>query len=460
MKEFYPFKYLVIIIIASCILRWNFAQSIHENEKGEIINKICGVIDSNYVFPQIAKICAESLRYNYNNGKFAQFNSWEKFVETINIELYNITNDKHNSLRIFEPLNQEEEKTGSLFHPLRYLNLGNEENLGFHQLEHLEGNIGYLDLRRFYFPPDATNILTGAINFLSNSDAIIIDLRFNQGGSIEMLPLISSYFLNHPTQLNSVYYRADDFTREFWTTNNISTKRLIEVPLFILTSDQTFSAAEYFAYDLQSRERAVLIGDSTKGGAHSVDLFQINDQLELYLSTARAINPVTGTNWEGIGVIPDIVVPAEMILDSAKTIAKHAAKEYRKLKKKKTIAISSGMQNFLNCADSLYCENDDELAQIYIDSAFCCQAKSNLINEFFLQVLIYHYSSIENNKMSFAIIGKYISIYPYSFYPYENMAFHYLEEEEKELAIVNFLKVLELEPNNHTAKIMLIELSE
>lgn len=102
-----------------------------------------------------------------------------------------------------------------------------------------------------------------------------------------------------------------DFLKEFWTTEEIVGEQRTDVPIFLLTSEITFSAAEMFAYDLQVRNRATLVGDSTGGGAHSVGLYQIDDLFEIYVPTERAINPVTSGNWEGAGVIPDVVVPSE-----------------------------------------------------------------------------------------------------------------------------------------------------
>jgi C-terminal processing protease CtpA/Prc len=97
-----------------------------------------------------------------------------------------------------------------------------------------------------------------------------------------------------------------------------------DVPLFILTGPKTFSAAESFAYDLQSRKRATIVGEPTKGGAHSVDAFRVDDQFEFYISTERSISPVTGGNWEGTGVLPDVTVPAANALEKALVLAKEA----------------------------------------------------------------------------------------------------------------------------------------
>ena len=218
-----------------------------------------------------------------------------------------------------------EKAAGSLHHPVRYYRLRLKENAGFHKLEWIEPGIGYLDLRRFYSFDQARDMAVAAMTFLADARAIIIDVRENGGGSGDYL---SSYFLPYPTQLSGSFARADGSLTEIWTRRDIGMEPRLDVPVFILTGPNTFSAAESFAYDMRSRKRATLVGEPTKGGAHSTDVFGIDERFEFYISTARAISPVTGGNWEGTGVIPDIRVAAADALDAAVVEAKKAAEAY------------------------------------------------------------------------------------------------------------------------------------
>jgi tetratricopeptide (TPR) repeat protein len=334
------------------------------------------------------------------------------------------------------------------------------EHLGFHKLEWIDGNIGYLDLRRFYPISESKETLDAAMRFLAAANAIIIDLRENQGGAGESLPYFCSYFFEYPTQLTGHYSREDDFLTEFWTAREIAGERRSDVPLFLLTSDRTFSAAEAFAYDMKVRNRATLIGDSTKGGAHSVDLYQLNDQFEIYISTARAINPVTSSNWEGTGVIPDIVVPSHSALDTAIVLARSAAEEHRRPKEARLALAVDEMQMRLGQAERLYREDRTSDADIALDSAFQIGNKVGLINEFFIDVLAYNYLSEADEQILYAILQKKIEFFPESPTAHETLAYAYYKNGRNELAIEHYEMVLQLDPENSNVARMIKRLQD
>ena len=147
------------------------------------------------------------------------------------------------------------------------------------------------------------------MSFLSNSDAIIIDLRDNYGGGASMyLFLISYFFDSEMVHLSDLINRHSESTQQFWTLPYVPGKRLPDVDLFILTSKRTFSAAEEFTYDLQSLERAVVVGESTGGGAHLTTRMVVDDNFYIFIPFAGSRNPITKTNWESVGVQPDVEV--------------------------------------------------------------------------------------------------------------------------------------------------------
>jgi len=144
------------------------------------------------------------------------------------------------------------------------------------------------------------------MHFMAKADAIIIDLRSNQGGDPTMVQLISSYFFDERTHLNSFQMRDTSEIDQKWTLPHVPGPKLTDTPLFILTGWYTYSAAEEFAYNMQALERATLIGSTTGGAAHPTHNYRINDNFAVSIPFGRAVNPVTGTNWEGVGVEPDI----------------------------------------------------------------------------------------------------------------------------------------------------------
>ena len=170
----------------------------------------------------------------------------------------------------------------------------------------------------------------GAMAFLANCDALIIDLRENGGGSPEMIQLLSSYFFSgEPRHLNSFYYRMDEKTEQYWTQPYVPGAKLADTDLYVLTSGYTFSGAEEFTYNLKNMKRATIVGETTGGGAHPVRIEVLNDHFAIGVPYARAVNPISKTNWEGTGVEPDVKVPAAQALAQAHLLAleKLAAKE-------------------------------------------------------------------------------------------------------------------------------------
>jgi C-terminal processing protease CtpA/Prc len=190
-------------------------------------------------------------------------------------------------------------------------------------VQRLPGNVGYLDLRMFSGDPDAQATAVAAMNFLGHSDALIVDLRRNGGGSPGMIATLLTYLVEPGDRLNfnNFYVREGDRTTQWWTLPYVPGPRLHGKPLYVLTSERTGSAAEEFSYDVQTHELGTLVGQVTAGGANPGGMFRMNDHFAAFIVTGRAVNPITKTNWEGVGVKPDIAVPAEDALREAHVAA-------------------------------------------------------------------------------------------------------------------------------------------
>jgi tetratricopeptide (TPR) repeat protein len=260
--------------------------------------------------------------------------------------------------------------------------------------------------------------------------------------------------------LSGSYSRQTGSLTEFWTRRDIGMEPRLDVPLFILTGPNTFSASESFAYDMQSRKRATLVGEPTKGGAHSVDVFGIDDQFEFYVSTERAINPVTGGNWEGTGVIPDICVPAAAALDAAVIEAKKAAEAYGRGEDAGLTKAVEEMQSLADNAAELYRGGKIQAADAALDSLFKIAQRAGMISEFFVWVFAYNFQSLQDEQMLFALLKKSVGFFPESFTAYEELASIYAARGKKGLALRYFQKVLELDPGNRNAARMIKELQK
>jgi C-terminal processing protease CtpA/Prc len=159
------------------------------------------------------------------------------------------------------------------------------------------------------------------MGFVAHTDAIIFDIRQNGGGQPAMVTLIASYLFDRPTHLIDIYDRKENSTTQNWTLSYLPGPRLTKQPVFVLTSKRTFSGAEEFAFDLKNQKRATIVGETTGGGAHPVSGHMVADYFMVGVPSAKSLDPVTRTNWEGTGVEPDVKVPAADALATAEKLA-------------------------------------------------------------------------------------------------------------------------------------------
>lgn len=294
--------------------------------KQQTVKKISKLLDENYIFPELAKKMGDLIKQNLAAGTYDSIDDPMKFAETLTSDLQSVSNDKHIRVR-FSPEDAkrliELEKNGRDTDDEKHWNeMMKKENYGFKKVERLPGNIGYVDFRNFASPEYSKETVASVMKFLENTDAIIFDLRLNGGGDPAGVQLICSYlFTETPVHLNDLYYRPTDETKEYWTLRKIDGKRMPDVPVYVLTSKFTFSGAEEFTYNLKNLKRATIVGETTGGGAHPGGVMSINEGFAIFVPRGRAISPITKTNWEGVGVAPDVNVKSELALEQAQILA-------------------------------------------------------------------------------------------------------------------------------------------
>ncbi|HKQ78474.1 MAG TPA: S41 family peptidase [Blastocatellia bacterium] len=285
----------------------------------EVIDGVLKKLNDAYVFPEVAKKMEQAIRERVQKKEYDAVTSASKFAQTLTTHLQEVSRDKH--LRVIYSHNpippETERREPSPEERERFLSSMKGMNFGFEKVERLSGNVGYLDLRGFMDAEMGGETVVAAMNFLANTDALIIDLRQNGGGSPAMVALISSYLFNQPTHLNDLYWREGERTQQWWTAPYVPGKRYGNKDVYILTSKRTFSAAEEFTYNLKNLKRATIVGETTGGGAHPGGTSRINAHFLVWVPRGRAINPISKTNWEGTGVEPDLKVPAEEALKTA-----------------------------------------------------------------------------------------------------------------------------------------------
>ncbi|MBN8679543.1 MAG: hypothetical protein J0M29_15040 [Chitinophagales bacterium] len=322
------------------------AQTLSAEFKQQSVQQIGELLQKRYVFPDVAKTTAEHLEARLKAGAFDGSNDVKSFAAALTTEAQSITHDKHIRVRVMG--DKGNSKAGRPDPLTSFLDNRRGGSAGFSEVKILEDNIGYLDLRGFAPPVEGKPMADHSMGLLAGTDAIIIDLRRNGGGNPAMVQYLCSYFFDKKVHLNSLYYREGNRTEEFWTLDQVGGVKMPGVPLFILTSDYTFSGAEEFSYNMQSRKRATLVGETTGGGANPGGMVPVNDQLAIFIPGGRAINPVTKTNWEGVGVIPEVKVSSEEALDKALVLAKEAAVKYRQQNQERDMELAKPLFDALS----------------------------------------------------------------------------------------------------------------
>jgi tetratricopeptide (TPR) repeat protein len=419
------------------------------------VEAISEMLETRYVFPDIAVRCGEHLRGQLQAGEFDGLDDPTAFAERLTESLQSVSNDKHMRVRVRQPGQARMQAENPARDRAEWLDRQRRENWGFTKVERLEGNVGYLDMRHFAGSPLARDTAASAMNFLANSDAVIFDMRKNGGGSPEMIRFVTSWLFDEPTHLNSLYWREGDRTEEFWTLEEIPGKPMADVPVFVLTSGYTFSGAEEFSYNLKTRKRATIVGETTGGGANPGGSMPVNERFAIFIPTGRAINPITGTNWEGVGVKPDVAVSADEAYDVALEKAREAAKARReKLASNRRAdwdAFAAGQKRARDLAGR---ERHAEAAGA-MAAALKSAVAADLIGEMDVNMLGYEHLQRDLTDLAIAIFSFNVEAFPESPNVYDSLGEAYMVKGDTALAIRSYRRSLELDPENHNAEQMI-----
>ncbi len=278
-------------------------------DRREIAEAFANAVETKYVLADQAKKMAAAVRTKIRAGAYDDLEPAQAFASAVLKDARAVNDDKHLRLQVTPspiPVESDEEKEKRLA-PMMAAQ-ARRANFGLAKAERLEGNVGYLDIEFFPSPKLAAPTADAAMAFLAETDALIIDARRHRGGDPEMVAYLVSHFVAPGTLINTIYSR-DKTEPDLFHAAKIPAKPYSK-KVYVLTSNKTFSGGEELAYDLQSLGRGKVYGEVTGGGAHPTGAFRIHERFMAFIPSKRSVNPITKTNWEGIGVKPDVAVPA------------------------------------------------------------------------------------------------------------------------------------------------------
>lgn len=308
------------------LMRWldAYGASIDAPRRGAVIESAIERLLANYVFLDRAERAVADVRERTKRGEYDSIASPARLAELLGRHLAEATGDRHVQVkfgaeRASDPLAAAVETKEELD---RLRRDAEAEEFGIGRPRVLDGNVGYFEFKRFLRAEFAGDALAATMLQLASTDALIVDLRECRGGDPVMVVLAASWFFDgRPRHWNDILRRCDGTTTQFWTAAWLPGTRYVDKRIYVLTAQRTFSAPESFAYELQQTGRATIVGEATGGGAHPGAWFPIDDQFSIFVPLSHYVSAVSGGDWEGAGVKPDIVCGASEALQHAHDLA-------------------------------------------------------------------------------------------------------------------------------------------
>ncbi|WP_410222386.1 S41 family peptidase [Pedobacter sp.] len=315
---------ILIVALISLSQPIIYAQ-FNRDSTGLTVNQVSESLIQRYIDPDVGHRMAEILNANLKLGKYDRIASGQELANQLTLDVRSIFDDRH--LVIYYSAKELEKLNGFATQlteqqQLERFETMKKEQFGLKKVAILEGNIGYLDFKYFGPLDYSGELIVKAMDTLSSTNALIIDLRSCTGSMSEDFNLLfPGYFLSRSVLLSTTSYRLPKQAKQNWSYGYVPGKKYLNKPVYILTSGGTFSGAEALAYCLQALKRITIVGDVTGGAANPVGSITLNNHFGINMPEASVTNAITKTNWETVGVIPELKVPARDALRIAHLVA-------------------------------------------------------------------------------------------------------------------------------------------
>ncbi|MBK1714923.1 S41 family peptidase [Rubrivivax gelatinosus] len=271
----------------------------------KVVHAVADLVAARYVFPEVAERVSAQLRRRHGCGAYATADPSE-FAARLTEDLRQASGDLHLRVRYEEQAHVPEAPGATVREQNDRAEHCRRTGFGIASAQRFAGNVAVLDIRELVEPELSRRAYEAALASVADASALVIDLRQCVGGDPDTVALVCSSLVDQRTPLSSIVPRSGP-EETFWADPALHAVSFGgQKPLFLAVADFTFSGAEMLAYDLQAAQRAVVIGETTGGGANPCNFHWPSPHFSLLLPEASARNPITGGNWEGGGVVPDV----------------------------------------------------------------------------------------------------------------------------------------------------------
>ncbi len=311
---------IVVLLVASVNAPARAQQrEINEKLRAETIDSLLRLLKDKYAYPEMALKMEQEINAKSKRGEYDSISDGVKLAEKITADLRAVFDDKHLKLSYSaDPISVNSGKAGapSAAEIERARRKQTREHFGAQRIEILKGNVGLIQLN-YFAPLDwAADTYAAMMNFVADTDALILDLRQNSGSfDIDTAPFISSYLFEKPVKVGEINWHETVETRQVWTSAQVPGRKYLNKPVYILTSRRTASGAEGFVSSLKNLKRATLVGETTMGATMPGMSHRVNEHFSVWISTGRS-RAGSAAN-ENKGTPPDIAVAPENALKTA-----------------------------------------------------------------------------------------------------------------------------------------------
>ena len=307
------FSLLTVMVLTPASV---LAQTLDQAAQREVVTRLETALKQNYVFPERIPVISAELDRRVQ----AEPIEAEPFAASLSQGLVKASEDLHFSVA-FNPdevASVRQAKAGGETSTQAQRDSERAANFGFHDARRLDGGLAYIRFDFFADPQFGQETAAGAMRFAEGAKGLIFDLRYNNGGVLEMAQFLMSFLYPAGKDLQFFDYNYNEngvqVARSQWNLPAVPGQRSPDMPVVVLTGSTSFSAAEWMAFSLQRLGRATVIGEQTAGGAHPVTRVPVDDRFMLQVPFGQIRDPLKGQDFEGVGVTPDQVVPASQAL--------------------------------------------------------------------------------------------------------------------------------------------------